>query len=276
MIRQDDEQFSDPSLRNALRRTLGNERAPAALREAVARSMNDGWQLSEAEQPSTGSWSDRWERWHSVVYASIAACVMLFGIAFLVMSYLGYFDRQPSYAGRSVTRDVSPALADAMVARHTACGKLHDHHLIAGDDIPMLKIKLEAQLGYPVAVVMPGNGWIFKGAGRCDVGETPAAHLLFERGTQEVSVFSLPAAAVRPVSTDTRFYQSECNGCPLASAVHGAAMYAAVGSSTDGSLTLYDVITIRDQFIASLPVMQGDGCSSEGASLAMLPVLTLR
>lgn len=263
MIRQDEDQFNDPSLRNALRRTVGSERAPVELRDVIARSMTDGWQVADTEQPTTRSWRERWERWHSVVYAGIAACVMLFGVTFLVMSYLGYFDRRPSYASQPVAGSVSTELANAMVARHTACGKLHDHHLIPGDDVPALKKTLEAQLGYPVAIVMPGNGWVFKGAGRCDVGKTPTAHLLFARGTQEVSVFSLPADAVRPVSTGTRFYQSECNGCPLASAVHGAAIYAAVGSSTDGSLTLYDVITLRDQFVASLPEMQGDGCSEE-------------
>ncbi len=274
MIRQDDEQFSDPSLRNALRRTLGNERAPATLRDAIVGSLSGGWKISDDAPPTTIGLRARWERWHRVVYASVAACVALFGVMFLVMSYLGYFDRRPSYAGQNVSAGVPVALANAMVERHTACGKLHDHHLIAGNDAPKLKKTLEAQLGYPVAVVMPGNDWVFKGAGRCDVGKTPSAHLLFARGAQEVSVFVLPAGAIHQVSLiasgGASFYQSECNGCPLASAVHGGAMYAAVGSSTDGSLTLVDVVTVRDQFIAALPEIQGDGCSIETPSLAVV------
>lgn len=277
MIRQDEDQFNDPGLRNALRRSFGHERAPETLRQNIEQLLvGTAVPVIEMKAPKSTALRDVWERWNSVVYSGIAACVMFAGAAFLVLSYQGYFDRNPRYSNNQpVVGDVPSNLAVALVARHTACSQLNDHHMLKGDNLPALKAELERQMNFPVAVMDPGDGWVFKGAGRCDVGKTPAAHVLFARGKQELSVFSMPGDIVRTVSTHTEpsIFESEFQNNPIAGATRGAATYAAVGSSPDGSLTLSDIVALRDQFMSSLPAMPGEDCAGTSRSVPIAMII---
>jgi hypothetical protein len=265
MILQDDDQFNDAGLKNALRRSFGHERAPEALRLNVQQLfVGTAVPVIEMKPTKSATLRDAWERWNSVVYSGIAACVMIAGAAFLVMSYQGYFDRNPRYTrNEPVIGDVPSNLAVALINRHNACSQLKDHHILKGDNLPALKVELERQMNFPVAIVALGDGWVFKGAGRCDVGNTPSAHVLFARGKQELSVFSMPADIVRNVSTHTgpTLFESQYRDDPIAGGTRGAVTYAVVGSSTDGSLTLGEVVTLRDQVMASIPALPGEDCA---------------
>lgn len=268
MIRPDPDHFSDPSLKSALQRAHGSESAPLSLRTAVQQTLAGQWAITESPAPrSIGNW----QRWQSLIYSALAASVVLLGVSILVMAYLGYFD-QRRHVASSATPTISTQLVNAMVARHQSCGALKDHHLVTGNNIEQIKSRLQAQLGFPVTFAMPADGWTFKGAGRCSVGDISGAHFLFERGKQEVSVFALPADSVRQVHTGSTVYQNKCGGCPVAAAVHGPALYAAVGSSEDGSLLLPEVAAIRDQFLAAIPDQAVESCLVTPPIAASLPV----
>lgn len=262
MNQSESESFSDPSLKNAVKRIHSSECAPAALTRSVQQTLAGEWSMADVSMSQSRSlgW---WERWQSLVYSGLAACVVLAGIGVLVLGYMGHFDQRNSYSVAPTGSIVSTELANAMVAQHEQCRKGPEHPPVSRDDLQNLQQALQTQLGFPVVALVPNGGWTLRGAGPCALQETPAAHFLFQRGKQEVSVFALPAGVVRQVHGGKSVYQKECGGCPVAAAVHGPALYAAVGSSADGSLMLSEVAAIRDQFIARLPDEMGDSCPIE-------------
>ncbi len=78
----------------------------------------------------------------------------------------------------------------------------------------------------------------------CPVGSQDSAHLVFKRGKEDVSVFSLPARMVATAKNNASFDQIEA-GHPIASFTSGGGLFCIVGSSPDGSMTLDRANAIR-------------------------------
>jgi len=122
---------------------------------------------------------------------------------------------------------------------------------IPRDDYAAIASTLSARLGWPVLAAPLGGGWAFKGASICPVGSQDSAHLVFKRGNDDVSVFSLPVSIIPASNKSTSFDQTEA-GHPIASFVSRGGLFCIVCSSPDGSMTLDSANAIRSELRGQL------------------------
>ena len=262
-MEHDDLEFSDPGLRSAVCRAWEGEHAPQRLRARVGRLLATA---PSVDQPAVEH--SAWERWQGRVYGLAAAAVFLLGIGLLVLYYQGVFDPAAPGRGAYAMRVILPTkapmpitLAQSMVATHTSCGKLPTHELVS--DLPTrsfraLSVKLTSDLGFPVMARGLGSDWTFKGAGECVIGRLQGAHLVFVRGEETISVFSLPASCMMGVRPGAHF-DGTVQGHQVAGFSRGGAIYAVVASSPTGPVKSGMVNSIRDGLFGQFdPLTCGD------------------
>ena len=259
--------FEEPELKAAVRRVWGGETAPAALRERV-QAMGIGAASAPAAditpvaagQRQSWTWPLRYPR---SVYGLAAAAMMVIGFA--VAYQLDQPPTRPVYWGSTVSSathstsnpSMPPAVLPASVAErlvdvHSRCARLPVHNAfrdIPRDDFDALRRRLENELGFPVLAgpIDGGRGdWVFRGGAICPVGQVPAAHLVFSRKGQAVSVFSLPRAAF-PQANDDEVDEDRNPDHPLTVFVRPGGIHCIVGSSSDGSLSPEDLRLIGER-----------------------------
>lgn len=222
-MEHDKPQFDDPALQSAVKRALGNETAPRQLRERVERAL-----AGERARPV------RLLR----PLAGVAAAAVLF-IGFSVAYHMLWASRE---------KPVAQWFAAAMVVSHDQCSALPDHHLIAPDapnDLGAVRERLKSQLNHALLVTSLGDGWTFAGAGVCNIGSAPAAHMLFKRGDQTISIFSIPVANLaysESVPDGTSYSQIE-QSHPVSGFIQNGAVHCLVGSS---GLSLREITRLRE------------------------------
>src|SRR6185437_14040245 len=183
---QPPDNFDDASLKSAVRRAWGNERAPESLRKSIA--------LMATPTPTTPP-ARGWPKFlGSSPIRSVAAAVLLS----IGLSYLGY----------QAYRMTRPTQVRVMVERipDSMAHKLsEDHDRLLADankwspDLPrdnadQLAATLKKKLKYVPMTASPGEG--FSLVGTASLGKGNGAELLYQKGNQTVSVFSLPASDV--------------------------------------------------------------------------------
>jgi hypothetical protein len=244
--------FEDPALKAALRRNLGRESAPAALRErigAMAAGAGGGSAAVTGPRLVSGAGGaggaplgERAERpipirGRSPLYKLAVAAILILGFGGL------------AYQVREMTKDpydysvaISDSLYASMVEAHRA-RQAAGTAAAAGDTVASVAGAGELQKGInrPVFVAdLTKDGWTFQGGGVRNVGEHQAAQLFFTKGAAAVSVFSLPAGAASGAQEGWS-YDKDFNGAPIAGFVKGNGLFCIVGGSADGSLTLDEV-----------------------------------
>lgn len=228
-MQEQDPQFDDPVLRDVVRRAFAGETAPVSLRQRVVETLDTE---QRAEQNPR-------RQWNRLGLAAAAVLVIGVGLAYLVLL-------------RNSEKPVPQWFAAAMVASHDQCAGRSDHHLLSGltpaNDVRAAGARLWRDLGYPVLAAELGDGWTFAGAGICQVSGHNAAHLLYTRGQDSISVFSIPAAVLYAGdATDGTEYSQVEQGHPVSGFIQGGAVHCLVGRSASGSLTLQEVKRLRDQ-----------------------------
>ena len=239
-------EFDDPGLKAAVRRTVSREAVPPALRSrvesllaaeaitaaATGETAGDG-SLAPAPAPTRGRTGLRRDFWRT---AAIAAAVLL------VLGWLGYRVREEFFPPRQIAENaanrltaIPASLVLDLVRAHDDCAKLADHHKIPGDDPEKLREKLTAAAGINASTISLGADWKFRGAGVCQVGAKPAAHLQFVRADEFVSIFSMTATDECGYGTDA--YNDIVEKHPVAGFRHGDALYCVVASAGARSLT---------------------------------------
>jgi hypothetical protein len=203
-----DSSFDDPKLKTFVRKAWGDERAPADLAERVRRMMAEESRAqsvfpraASAPATETAGGSDGVNARPMRITPEIARRYRprspVFGLA-IAASLLLTFGSVVLVLYQNASQKILPAgVAVAMVATHDECCRLPDHHLLPGvspNDLGAIARHIETDLKFPVLAMDPGNGWQFAGAGECPVGPYKSAHLLFRRGGDTMSMFSLPAA----------------------------------------------------------------------------------
>jgi hypothetical protein len=258
-MEQGDFEFDDPGLKGAVQRAWGAEGAPQRLRGRISHLIATAGSIDDASGDAAAA--SAWQRWSSRAYTLAAAAVILVALGLLVLYYQGTFDRfgsQMLYAREPVrlapTRTTVPLqLAQSLVATHTACSQLPDHHLIdraAARTYGELTLKLTADLGFPAVARSIGVDWKFRGAGECPVGDLLGSHLLFARGNEMVSVFSLPSHCMGGVTPGAQ-YEGLVDGHPVAGFSRQGAAYAVVGSNASPSMSVQTVASIRDSLFSA-------------------------
>ena len=196
--------FEDPHLRRAVLHAFALEKAPPSLRRKI--------------------------EWRSPLYALVAAAVIVLAVMIVARQLLGNAPSSPApYAAK-----MPAAFAAKLVAAHDQCA----HHPGHGDmsvpdnDINALSGKLEEKLGFPVFATNMSKDWTFSGASACNIGTTPAAHLLFKRDNESLSLFSIPSEALYS-PRDRGHYELTFANHAINGFVHRKMIYLVVCMSSD-------------------------------------------
>ena len=276
MTTTDSDSFHDPELKASVRRVWGAETAPATLRERI-QAMGIG----AASAPAAGitpapaarrpAWT--WPLRHPRPLYALAASVMM-ALGFAVAYQL---DQAPAWKSTSGAYVISgptgpatpppttapsmlpPTLIDRLADAHVRCVHYPDHDgfkNLSRDDFSGVAQRLQNELGFSVLTGPvdddkspdPKGAWDFRGAAVCPVGQVAAAHLLFSRRGQAVSLFSLPRASCPNARTGDVF-ESEDPDHPVTVFVRPGGIHCVVGSSDDGSLSAAGVRRLGDRLV---------------------------
>ncbi len=244
-MNKDPFQFDDPVLRGALKRAVGRQDVPPSLRRKVANVFAHAG-IEPAHRPAASPARQLWR-------PLAAAAVLLLAIGLAAYVYLpSLFSTEPAVAQALPAKVIA-----GMVSQHDACAKLPDHHLldgITGNDFARIAQALQAQLRRPVIAGDLGDGWVFRGAGVCKVANSPAGHLLFTRGQQSVSVYSMPPIAYASNKSGGN-YELVKDGHPIAGFTTRAGLFCVVGYDPQNALTLEEVTALRDAVRPTLTAM---------------------
>ncbi|MEO6435604.1 MAG: hypothetical protein ABIP55_07560 [Tepidisphaeraceae bacterium] len=257
---EDPTEFDDPAFRAAVRRAAGAETAPARLRRRVSAAMTAAAAAAAGAStaastgaivtPPTGRAG--WLGPAPLKTLAIAA-VTLVAVGFAVLQIMSYFGLEPGAGSSPAPRGpvaFPQTFAAAVIMVHDNCAKLPDHHVIPGVDPAALREPLSKLEGIPVFATSLGDSWQFRGASLCQVEGAKAAHLLFARGGEMVSIFSLPA----PASCQKSSYSMFVSGHPLAGFTRDGTLYCVVGSATSGKFTLEELEPVMATVLTSFGV----------------------
>jgi hypothetical protein len=285
-------EFDDPALKAAVRRAWAGERAPAGLAARIVATLEaDSVDITRpsvamtalspltatsplpagtlfgppALSPQANSaakkagFAHRW-RLHWPMIAAIAASVLL------VSAWAGWlvndrmqFDQRMDEA------------ALAMMATHDFCCARPDHHALKGvapDDLEAIGEKTSADLNIRVLTADPLNGWKFAGAGECQVAHFTSAHLLYRKGNQAISIFSIPAQDFKLYTADSS-YTTDAKNHMAAGFVYNHGLYCIVVNSANTPMTMPELRDLRNRveqaFTAGDPVNL-DGIAFDGGA----------
>ena len=146
-------------------------------------------------------------------------------------------------------RPLPRAVAVALVKRHDDCCRLADHHLAPPDssvDLSLTAHWLARRVKAPVLAVMLGDGWTYCGAGPCRVAGVPSGHLIYRRGEQQLSLFSLPEGSLLPDSD----YTATIDGRMIAAFTHDGGLYCLVGFDPHGQLPAPQLAEMRQSLLS--------------------------
>jgi hypothetical protein len=241
MSESEPDSFDDPGLKAAIRRAWGAEQCPLSLRDRVMTLCKESFGATAS--PARIGWRGR------RLYGLAAAAMVLIAVGVVF-----HFRAGAPQTHQTVVAALPAYLADELVARHDGCCAAKDHHMqgLSRDDFPTIQKQLRQQLGFPIlAAKLPGT-WDFHGAFICPVGSTKSGHLVFDQnGNNFVSIFSLPHEFASSAYLTGDCSQTE-NHHPIAAFATNDGFYCVVGSSKDGSLTLDQIRSLRDQLRPAL------------------------
>jgi len=283
-MNEQENEFDDPGLKAAVRRTIGHEHAPPSLRAkvqsllaaeatvaaaGVSAKSNGGHANGDTESGSTSTPAAPSPRRRRLVIdrsfwrTAAAAAVLLIALGFMFYQIREAFPPSP-FAGMNPGVTAVPAsLVQALTNTHDSCAKLPDHHKIPGDNPEALHEKLTASSGVVASTISLGGDWKFKGAGVCQVGDKQAAHLLFVRAEEYISIFSMPAPDECGYGGDS--YRDYYDKHPVAGFRHGDALYCVVGSRATGGDMPREAI---DPALQKMQASVASGCTSHDAIVA--------
>jgi hypothetical protein len=257
--------FDDPGLKAAVRRAWGSETAPEALRAKVNSLRSSRAAPSQVVAPPAVIGSIRpsfWQQpWLRYGFAAAAMVLLGFGIAYKLDP--NHSGRSSGISGTEVTyaSTVPQPVARELLESHDRCSKYADHNAypdLSPDDFSTIRQRLEKRLGFPVLAgnveeALGRNGWKFKGAAVCKVGDVDAAHLVFVRAGQAISIFSLPRSICNDTGGDPRECEDANPDHPVAVFVWSDGVHCVVGSSTDRSLSVDQVRSVLEHLRPTLP-----------------------
>lgn len=235
-MRRNTGQFVDPTLQAAVRRAWAGERASASLRDRVRLLMVG------AEESGTIQQAQSWWTGRKQVYAIAASILLVVGL--LGYEYTVLFPNKLAVSTYALGPQVPEQLAADLVAGQPTIVTLGRTQAQAQADFVAMGKQLQEKLGQRV-FAHSLRGWTFREQSLVQVEGVTAAQLVFTRGNQIVSVLSMPAQGLNlgPYGIG----EATQGDCHVAAFIHSSGLYAVVGSSPDGKLTMADVRGIRQQ-----------------------------
>jgi hypothetical protein len=246
--------FDEPALKAAVCRAWAGEAAPVELRRQIESLVSER-PVGETEAASSlpdvihvaaGFW-----RRALIGFAMGAAAILMIGLAVVVFQMSRSEQPKTTAEGGSAAGPALPAeLGNQLVARHDSCTHAPDHHFFTAaprDNFKAIAQGMSTELHHPVLAAAIGSDWEFRGAGKCPVGSTPSAHLVYAQGDAFVSVFSLPASRF-PTCPNHENCEADLNGHAIAGFREGESFYAVVGSGKGRTpIDLKQVTALRNR-----------------------------
>jgi len=265
--RSDIPAFDDPGLKAAVRRAWGTDRAPDTLRSRVlavahAQPKSSAPAAAGTIRPDRPTlWQHPWLRYG---LAAAAMVVVGFGLAYRLDHDRSTNELTGTATGTPVTftsSAVPRSITDPLIQSHERCRRVPTHNAfpnLSHDNFNAVRAQLERRLGFPVLAgpieqPLGRDGWRFRGAAVCRVGDVDAAHLLFVRGPQAISLFSLPRSGVLAPGPEPRRCEDANPDHPIAVFVCSDGVHCVVGSSPDRSLSVDQVRAVLDHLRPTLP-----------------------
>lgn len=268
--------FDDSGLKAAVRRAWGEERCPDDVRARVLAAANASAGLAAPPRQGRDSLPaviittrpSFWQQpWLNYGLAAAATVLIGFGVAYRVDDSPFGRDRMGDLGGTAVTfaSTVPPMIAQGLRDSHDRCIKYPSHSPspeLSNESFPAIRQRLEQRLRFPVLAgsiehALGRDGWQFKGAAVCKVGDVDAAHLVFTRGDQAISVFSLPPSSCNHSGREAREYEDPNPDHPVAVFVWSDGVHCVVGSSVDRSVSVDEVRSVLEHLRPSLPQPRG-------------------
>jgi hypothetical protein len=250
-------EFENPAFRTAVRRAMGKEHAPSGLRGRIAMTLAaDQASIAAAGSSSPAASARGVLRWRELTQPKTLAiaAVTLVAVGFAALQILNFVGWTDPYSPASFAAAGPVSFPDSfalsLVGTHDNCAKAPNHRQVAGEDPVALRDRLSQLQGIPVSAIAPADGWQFRGAGVCMVEKTRTVHLLYARGSQALSIFSLPV----PESCHESAYEQVVSNHPLAGFTNHGALYCVVGSDTGGQFTVDELKPLVAKVRTSLGV----------------------
>lgn len=257
---QSSNEFHDPVLKEAVRRCWGCECASKELRNRIGSLLNDDNKMVIGPGRRT-------RRLAWVIWPLAAAAVLVVSVVILDRT-----KKQPPslVPGSTQLATALPEdLESALIATHDGCSKVANHQGMPApkDDDTAIASIMHDTLHRPVLMVHPNEaGWDFHGASFCPVGGTKSGHLVFGRGDERLSVFSLPKSMLPGASEGSQFagtYKEHC----IVGFVKDGALFCAVETGPAGSISLAHLQQLSQQMEPAVAVSQ---IKPQGGELAEL------
>jgi hypothetical protein len=229
---QGKDEFRDPALKEAVCRCWGCDCASEHLRKRVAAMLaqEDAASGDETLQHRRSNRMNLRVSW--ILWPLAAAAAVLVSVSL--------FDRfRPSHSSPLVAPELASLETD-LIRTHDHCSKEANHQGLPvpkNDDVAIADL-LRERLKQPVLVYRPKDtAWKFRGASVCPVGSTSSGHLVFVKGDDALSIFSLPKA-LWPDGKEGSEFSATVQGHSIVGFVKDGALFCVVGSGPVGSMSV--------------------------------------
>jgi hypothetical protein len=203
--------FGDPVLKTAVQRAWGCECCPLQLRKRLEGAIGGAKGSGLRFMP---------RGWFIGPLAAAAMVVLVIGGWRMMHT--------------STPADFPSTLAADLIYRHDSCCKKPDHQglPVPKTDDTAIAAAMESRLSRAVLMARPQDpGWTFRGAAICHVGKTESGHLVFLKGDDAISVFSLPST-LDPTLHDGQHVELTSNNHPIIAFAKDGALFCLVGSGS--------------------------------------------
>ncbi len=272
--------FEDPALKRAVSRVFPAMKVPEALRNRIVAAMKAtedertvmpvavvGNHSPHAIDSASGTMRIHPQAmttsgWSTMLPGMAIAASMLISIGLMV------------YFLSSSAQAMPEKFQAAAVARHDGCCKASDHHLPVIRTASYREIGrfLKQELQHPVlAADLTREGWQFSGAAICPISGIATAHLLFRKGSETLSVFSLPAAALPSLTQHQSYRGTTPDGHSIIVRAEDGALYCLVGHGIPGELTVDHLDSIFDKHSSEATVAEATGPRISVAGISREP-----
>jgi len=230
--------FDDPALKAALKQTWGGERAPVSLRQAIGEIAFDARPVPI--------------RLPRFLRPLAAAAVLAVGVSCLAFQAT---KMRPSISMPKPWISLHAPLEEQLAVRHDTCAAATGHRLagLIQTDFVQFKSQVTNALRISAVTEALGAGYKFQGASVCQLNDhVQAAHLLFKRGNEWLSIFSMPANVTADFKSGSR-YQGMDGKHKMLGFVEDGNFYCVIGSDAPDTDCRDDARSAYQEIRATFP-----------------------
>jgi hypothetical protein len=250
---QSNNEFHDPVLKDAVRRCWACECASKELRNRISgllknESVPDTGRMVIGTPPSL-------RRLAWVIWPMAAAAVLV--ISLVIFEGRNKSSGSTDPGSTLVATALPESLEAALIHTHDGCSTVVDHQglPVPRNDDTAIADAMRDRLHQPVLMTHPNEaGWTFRGAAMCPVGGTKSGHLMFARGDERLSVFSLPKTMLPAAVEGSQFAGTFKDHC-IVGFVKDGALFCAVETGPAGTISLKHLQQLSEEMKPAVAVV---------------------